>query len=1236
MNKKFSTLLVGVLLAGAFSFEAGATDEIPYRTQAVLSEQFDACLTGVKQIVPGYYYQLQVNANGSVVAEDRNDLIPAKVLVQVRDYQTGNLTLKVMDIDEAPLTGSLWRIEAKDNGLRGKEFVFVNRETGYTINYDCNDAVTLNAVSTTINVDTNPTTIIKDDNNRWEWYSDDVQPDIFGPKKVYSYVHEGGVVMGLIAKTAAAGAQEGDVVAVKVKKSLLNDEMNNINFLTLTVRTAGAKVLTATDINSMIDASGSWQNRTSDNQAIFRAVEMIDNNRSLIADEDLVTGAYVAKEVAAVVPGYANFKLAQPTNKFFGYNILLNKKVTDKYLMVATDETHESIQNPSLHAGLKVLDAPIARVDVDSCDALLARYIWKATYYATNDSLVLEPLNASEITTALKQAGTKWIDSKLAAATPDEYYNTINAGSLTGNNVDLNGELARKKADVPVALTAMNATNGIDTRCVLTVGQPQNVTTIGHRVITSKGIANLSAENHKNQPYCYPYAAMNVKINFVNSYEPILNRTTVETGVYKLRLSTVRTNSSLDEKRLDGSYLVADYAGHYRYDRAQEEQNFDHMPATQWVVEQLGCPEGGNRWVKIHNREFASQAFMGQLYSAGDDKVYIINHNYQGLRQHANVATLASNNLLNCADTLVFEKVENPGLGYLNLSNDVLRENKYAFNLIEKNFDNQYLSANGVIDTLRLSTTATNFEFFRVAAPAFGYEVGGNAVGPKYLYKVKVSDANKIDNDHVWVAYDNNHKFVIASEQDINAGKDGMKWAVFAFKENSENNGIDCYTLVHHELETWTEHDKEFSSYVPKGVLSKELQTADTKSVDLCQREYDVFDIQQDARPLYMNMRGDKVVGDKYAAYINSEDNCVKFSHMQTLGSLYENEFAHNGLMNYLDIEKLADADHRQNAALYVDEVAAAVGSRMPQYMFVVRPDSAVDYTWCPKHGINANCEHSTLYQGYVAGNYLVNLNDSIHASIDKLTNASRFHSDNYTRLAFVEAIHQNDAVYVLKAPYTIASISAADPATGKLYVVPTYLAADQEGIVYDKVVLDGKHNNVAFAIRYVGDAEEDGIMLESYDVATAEAAKSHAGIGSFTGAWVTLNGAGVPVLGKFYSENGNHDTGDTVNGAVDATSRPVTGFGQVITQAAVFTMNATEGPATSIDPVEVSNVSVIGGEGSVTILNASNKVVTITNVLGQTVTKTTVSSDNATISVPAGIVVVAVEGQKATKTVVK
>ena len=166
MNKKFSTLLACALVAGSFSFATHATNEIPYRTQVVLSEQFDACLTGVKAINPDYYYQLQVNAKGSVVEEHQNDLVPAKVLVQVRDYQTGNLTLKVMDIEEAPLTGSLWRIEVKDNGLRGKEYVFVNRETGYTINYDCADAVTL--VNAGDNVNNEEATIIKDDNLRWE------------------------------------------------------------------------------------------------------------------------------------------------------------------------------------------------------------------------------------------------------------------------------------------------------------------------------------------------------------------------------------------------------------------------------------------------------------------------------------------------------------------------------------------------------------------------------------------------------------------------------------------------------------------------------------------------------------------------------------------------------------------------------------------------------------------------------------------------------------------------------------------------------------------------------------------------------------------------------------------------------------------------------------------------------------------------------------------------------------
>ena len=54
------------------------------------------------------------------------------------------------------------------------------------------------------------------------------------------------------------------------------------------------------------------------------------------------------------------------------------------------------------------------------------------------------------------------------------------------------------------------------------------------------------------------------------------------------------------------------------------------------------------------------------------------------------------------------------------------------------------------------------------------------------------------------------------------------------------------------------------------------------------------------------------------------------------------------------------------------------------------------------------------------------------------------------------------------------------------------------------------------------------------------------------------------------------------------------------------------------------------------TVKGAAGKNVVITNVLGQTVANTVISSDNATISAPAGIVVVAVEGEAAVKAIVK
>ena len=83
------------------------------------------------------------------------------------------------------------------------------------------------------------------------------------------------------------------------------------------------------------------------------------------------------------------------------------------------------------------------------------------------------------------------------------------------------------------------------------------------------------------------------------------------------------------------------------------------------------------------------------------------------------------------------------------------------------------------------------------------------------------------------------------------------------------------------------------------------------------------------------------------------------------------------------------------------------------------------------------------------------------------------------------------------------------------------------------------------------------------------------------------------------------------------------------------FTTEATEAPTANGD-VEVSEVTVIAGNGNVTVAGAQGKKVVISNILGQTVANTVIASDNATIAAPQGVVVVAVEGEEAVKAIVK
>ena len=74
----------------------------------------------------------------------------------------------------------------------------------------------------------------------------------------------------------------------------------------------------------------------------------------------------------------------------------------------------------------------------------------------------------------------------------------------------------------------------------------------------------------------------------------------------------------------------------------------------------------------------------------------------------------------------------------------------------------------------------------------------------------------------------------------------------------------------------------------------------------------------------------------------------------------------------------------------------------------------------------------------------------------------------------------------------------------------------------------------------------------------------------------------------------------------------------------------------TANEGVSATEVKVIATDGAINIKNAAGKNVVISTILGQIVANEVLTSDNATISVPAGIAIVSVDGEEAVKVSVK
>ena len=281
---------------------------------------------------------------------------------------------------------------------------------------------------------------------------------------------------------------------------------------------------------------------------------------------------------------------------------------------------------------------------------------------------------------------------------------------------------------------------------------------------------------------------------------------------------------------------------------------------------------------------------------------------------------------------------------------------------------------------------------------------------------------------------------------------------------------------------------------------------------------------------------------------------------------------------NYLGI--FNEYQLKRNEAIFVD-TAYVSETTMPQYLLAVRVNSHSEVE-CP-----ADHSHPTTGEFSRTGWYLVNYVDSVADYIEAKKNPQIFQytslgtTEPYTRLGFVPAKH----LYKERKLVIYDNVPVFDTAD---------LSNFAKSVRHDTIDLSKNiRQNVTFQFRMVEDGNNDFVMESTNKTNPTELT------------YVKIHN-GVPVL-----TDKDYD-------------------------ADVFNIAHTSEKPVANETIGATSVSVIAGNGDITIKGAAGKKVTISNVLGQTIANTVLSSDDATISTPAGVVVVAVEGEAAVKAIVK
>lgn len=813
-----------------------------------------------------------------------------------------------------------------------------------------------------------------------------------------------------------------------------------------------------------------------------------------------------------------------------------------------------------------------------------------------------------------------------------------------------------------------------------------------HRLYVS--IQNLASGRevtlHSNHSGFLPAGdcSINTHINFGGYYTPCLatgsDRVSIPSDLYLIR-------------NTDGQYLhVPLYSAHDSavWTYLDEFVHPEELPSFQWIVEKR-YRNSENSPINIINREFGHR--VGNKYGLAFENVQLKSgmehfsfrtdrwrwNEEKKVNERTTTFDAAKSNMSekNGATFIALPKKykNDPLLGYQWINPDTSIVNLYAFNYASGIDDSRYISTAKNFDMNAYPRTDTflyigakdNFDVAYFRMDTIGAE---NGKLNEYGYKV-VSNKNQVDGlvtlkrQAYRLNFENPFKYCLGTLSVSNAAQHFYSLSsrltapltnilgrpVFYLRDvYMENDGVKDFALVQvmDTVAMQSADSTQLKTYMTQtlgsqvsDLMMRNLRIAGKFNPGLFVMAVDeptlklkfdyrgnsvtrvsTFRLKKDADPIYrrFNTELEGKVGDDSPRtmkfFRTSSMTTGKDYLFENTGALTDQKAYYKGPRNYLGLVS-SNSNPNAKTSIFVDTayVNRGTGYIKPQYLLMIRPSIVSDTLGCDDNG-----ELTIHLPGYRRGMYLINATDSANmertAGVDDERNTYLWNTQ-WERFVFTDAIHANDALYILGGAdlsnlYTKVDAKGNAKALdlAKLDAVSdTTPAAPKNGKIRKIALGNNYHKDCVFSFRLVerGSPQKD-FLIESETAYRGEPITDrNPMIAPCIGGWLKIQN-GVPVISRSDEEK-RIPEGDLFN--VEMTS---------------------EDPVSNVVVPATTGVKVVAENGSVTVLNASGKRVVISNVLGQTVANTVLTSDRATVSAPKGVVLVAVEGEPVVKALVK